>query len=267
MAIRQREPRSRSAYSPLVQIALFITCLTDQFYPRAGIAAVKVLEHLGHEVVFPEGQTCCGQPMYNNGLADDARALAIRMIQVFEPYEHVVTPSGSCAAMFRHHYPELFSDGDAYHDAAVALAAKTHEFVEFLHRIEQVDLQALGVRWSGSATYHYSCHLRSLGMTDEAAQLAEQVEGLDYLPMEKPDMCCGFGGTFAIKYPTISAGMVQEKVTCVHQTGAKTLICNDAGCAMNIEGALRRENSAVHVKSMAEIIAEGFGLLDREDTK
>lgn len=247
-----------------MRIAIFITCLTDNFYPRVGVAIVKVLEHLGHEVVFPASQTCCGQPMFNTGFHEDARALAARMVRILEPFEVVVTPSGSCAAMLREHYPHLFEADPRLHAAAKSLAGKTYEFVEFLANVLHTDLRALGARWQGSATYHYSCHLRSLGLTSEATDLMQQVDGLTTLPLEKIEQCCGFGGTFAVDYPLISGEMARDKVECIRRTGADWLVCNDAGCAMNIEGACRREKCNVRVISLAEIIAESLGLLEPE---
>jgi L-lactate dehydrogenase complex protein LldE len=247
-----------------LQIALFITCLADAFLPRSGKAVVRVLEHLGHEVVFPEAQTCCGQPMFNAGMHHDARALARRMVRVFDGFETVVTPSGSCAAMVREHAPALFPEGSAERAAAEDLARRTFEFVEFLTRVERVDLAALGVRWEGSATYHYSCHGRGIGLRDEAAALARQVDGLDFRPLERVDQCCGFGGAFALKYDDTSGEIVRDKVGCIRDTGAAHVISNDAGCTMNIAGACRRAECDVRFTSLAEIIAEGLGLLDRE---
>lgn len=248
-----------------MKIALFITCLTDTFYPRTGIAAVKILEHLGHEVVFPETQTCCGQPMWNNGFHDETRELAKRMIEVFEPYDTVVTPSGSCAAMIRDYYAEAFEHDHAWEHAAQQLADKTYEFIEFLVKVLKVDLREHNVKWDGNVTYHYSCHLRGIGITDEAVQLINQIEGLSFTALEKSDQCCGFGGTFAMKYPDISGEMVRDKVNCIAKTNADTVISNDAGCTMNIAGACRRQGTNVGFKSLAEIIAEGLGLMDRVD--
>jgi L-lactate dehydrogenase complex protein LldE len=241
-----------------MRVSLFITCLGDWYYPRMGIAAVKVLERLGCDVAFPAAQTCCGQPMFNNGFIDEARALAARMTEVFAPSEYVVTPSGSCAAMIREHYPIFLSS-----PAAAALAAKTYEFTEFLTKVLKVDLRAIGVRWDGRATYHYSCHLRGLHMTDEAVQLIKQIEGLEFVPLERSEQCCGFGGTFAGSYPEISGSMVRDKVACIGATGAKTVVCNEPGCSMNIEGACRRGGIAPEFISLAEVIAEGMGLLPR----
>lgn len=260
-------PRVGPAYHvPPMKVALFITCLTDTFYPRTGIAVVKVLEHLGCEVEFPLEQTCCGQPMFNNGLHDEARGLAKRMVRVFEPYDHVVTPSGSCAAMIRDYYEDLLGADHAYDRGVRDLCGKTYEFVEFLVNVLKVDLRELGVKWDGKVTYHYSCHLRGIGVTDEAVQLMNQVEGLDYTPLPKADQCCGFGGTFAMKYPQISGTMVRDKAECIRGTEADTVISNDAGCTMNISGACRREGVGVGFKSLAEVIAEGLGLLQPSGT-
>ncbi len=247
-----------------MKVALFITCLTDSFFPRAGIAAVKVLEHLGHQVEFPPTQTCCGQPMFNNGFHHDARTLARRMVRVFAPFETVVTPSASCAAMVRRHFPELLAS-DPMAPAARALAARTYEFTEFLITVLEVDPRQLGVRWEGTATYHGSCHLRSLGASDEAPRLIGRIDGLDYVPLEMAEQCCGFGGTFSVGFPAISGAMARDKVDCIRETAADTVISNEAGCTMNIAGACRREGCPAQFRSLAEIIAEGLGLMDREE--
>lgn len=248
-----------------MRIALFIPCLTDSFYPRAGVAVVKVLEHLGHEVEYPAAQTCCGQPMFNNGFHDEARDLMRRMIEIFRPYETVVTPSGSCCAMVREQAPRLFEDDQSMRDAARALAARTYEFVEFLTRVEKVDLRAMGARWPGTATCHDSCHLRGIHAIGLAGRLAEQIEGLELRPLEQADACCGFGGTFASSYAQVSGQMVKDKVSCLAATGASTVICNDAGCTMNMSGTARRAGCDAQFTSLAEIIAESLGLLDPAD--
>ena len=248
-----------------MNVSLFITCLTDTFYPRSGIALVKVLEHLGCTVDFPQAQTCCGQPMFNNGFHTDARALAERMIRVFEHSDYVVTPSGSCAAMIRDNYPELFHHDHAWELDAAKFAGKTYEFVEFLVKVLKVDLAKLNAQWDGRVTYHYSCHLRGLGIKDEAIQVMKQIKGVDFVPLEKAEQCCGFGGTFAVKFPEISGTMVRDKVECIAKAQAQTVISNDAGCTMNLSGSCRREGKAVAFKSLAEVIAESLGLMERED--
>lgn len=254
-----------------MDVSLFVTCLTDTFYPRVGQAVVLVLERFGCRVDFPQSQTCCGQPMFNTGCHGDAKALARRMIEVFEDSPCVVTPSGSCCAMIRDYYPELLhGDGD-WGDRAKALVGKTFEFSEFLIKKLKVDLRGADCRFpaaSGTSsgtkmTYHYSCHLRGLGMTDEAVRLLRQIEGIDYVPLEKTEQCCGFGGTFAVKYPQISGAMVRDKIDCVKRSGAEALVCNDGGCTLNIAGALHRDGVNIPTKHIAEIIAEGLGLMPR----
>jgi L-lactate dehydrogenase complex protein LldE len=245
-----------------MKVTLFVTCLTDTFYPRTGMAVVKVLERLGCQVDFPQEQTCCGQPMFNNGFTEEARVLARRMVQVFEDSEYVVTPSGSCAAMIRDYYVDLLKDDHAYAAGAKALAGKTYEFYEFLLKVLKVDLRQLGARWPGKVTYHYSCHLRGIGVTDEAVRLIKQIDGLDYVPLPKAEQCCGFGGTFAMKYPQISGSLVRDKVACIKETAAPYVVSNDAGCTMNISGSCHREGVKVKFISLAEIIAESLGLLE-----
>ncbi len=242
-----------------------MTCLTDLFYPRAAIAAVKVLERLGCEVTFAEAQTCCGQPMWNNGFADEARALARRMAHVFADASYVVTPSGSCAAMIRDYYGEMFERDAAARAEAERLAGKTYEFVEFLVNVLRVNLRDHGATWPGRVTYHYSCHLRGIGVTDEAVRLMDQIAGLEFVPLEKAEQCCGFGGTFAMKYPEISGSIVRDKVACIRETRAPVVVSNDAGCTMNLSGSCRREGVGVRFTSLSEVIAESLGLLERED--
>ncbi len=237
-----------------MRVSLFITCLTDTFYPQVGRAVVAVLRRCGCEVDLPDGQTCCGQPMFNNGYHRDAADLARRMIDLFEDSAYIVTPSGSCCAMVREHYPRLLP-GDP---RGGALAERTFEFVEFLHNVLRIDLRAMGCRYPAAATYHYSCHLRGLGMTDEAVRLLQQIDGLTYRPLERIDQCCGFGGTFAVKFPEISGPMIDDKTNCIRRTGADVLVCNDGGCAMNIAGALHRAGSDIRVRHIAELIDEGL---------
>lgn len=243
-----------------MNVSLFVTCLTDTFYPRAGRAVVAVLERLGCRVDFPADQTCCGQPMFNAGYHRDAADLARRLVDVFEDAPVVVTPSGSCCATIHDYYPQLLADDPAYRDRAAKLIDKTHEFAAFLTHVLDVDLRSLGCRLDESVTYHYSCHLRGLGMTREAVRLLEQIQGIDYRELRKMDQCCGFGGTFAVKYPEISGAMVADKVDCIRETGAATVMCNDGGCTLNIAGRAHRQGVDVRFKHLAEIIAESLGL-------
>jgi L-lactate dehydrogenase complex protein LldE len=241
-------------------VALFITCLTDQFYPHVGIAVTKILEKLGCRVMFPEQQTCCGQPFFNNGFHDEARELARRMITLFEPYPYVVTPSGSCCAMVREQFHELLHDDPQWEPAVKRLASRTFEFVEFLDKVLNVDFSAFKLKEKAPITYHYTCHLRGIGVKDEGVKLLRQIGNVDFRPMEKTDQCCGFGGTFAVKYPAISGAIVEDKVNCVAATGAQTLICNDAGCTMNISGMCHRRGLQTPVRHIAELIAEAMGI-------
>lgn len=245
-----------------MNVSLFITCLADSFLPRSGIAAVRVLERLGCTVDFPAAQTCCGQPMFNNGFEPESRALAARMVRVFAGGNHIVTPSASCALMLRERYPRLLAGDPASLAAAESLAARTYEFSEFLVRVLKVDLRALGARWEGRATYHFSCHLRGIHVGDETPGLLKQIQGLEYVPLEKAEQCCGFGGTFAAKYPEISGSLVRDKVGCIKATGAVTVVSSEPGCTMNMAGACRRGGCAAEFKSLQEILAEGLGLME-----
>ncbi|HXE55284.1 MAG TPA: (Fe-S)-binding protein [Tepidisphaeraceae bacterium] len=250
---------------PSHNVALFITCLTDQFYPQVGIAVTRILEHFGCRVSFPPAQTCCGQPFFNNGFHDEARDLARRMIHVFDGSDYVVTPSGSCCAMVREQFHELLHNDPQWEPAMRSLASRTYEFVEFLHKVLNVDLSKLRLPSPPRPiTYHYTCHLRGIGVKDEGVRLLRQIGNVDFRPMEKTDQCCGFGGTFAVKYPAISGAIVEDKVQCIAKTGAQTLICNDAGCTMNISGMCHRDGVAVQTKHIAELIAEAMGIeIDR----
>ncbi|MHC5065200.1 MAG: (Fe-S)-binding protein [Planctomycetota bacterium] len=248
-----------------MRIALFITCLTDSFLPRPGLAVARVLQHLGHEVIYPEGQTCCGQAMFNNGFHGDARRLALRMARVFEEYEWVVTNSASCAAMVREHIPQLLVGSKEEKELADALSSKTFEFIEFLQRVLELEPRDLQIPWQAIGTYHPSCHLRTLGADACEAYLGE-VRGLDFRAMDKASECCGFGGTFALKYPKISASMLQEKLASIERSGADTLVSNDPGCSLNLLGACHRRGLPVRTLSYAEILAEGLGLLEADET-
>ncbi len=241
---------------PVMRVSLFVACLTDLFAPDVGMAVVQSLEHFGCEVDFPTAQTCCGQPAFNNGFPADARTLAIRMLDVFQNADYVVTPSGSCCAMIRAHYPELFHDDPQRYDRAVDLAARCYEYVEFITKILKVDLSSLTLPEDEKFTYHYTCHLRTLGASGAPAiALLKQLGGASFTEMEKADQCCGFGGTFAIKYTDISGAMVRDKVQCGAATGADTMIVNDGGCAMNISGGCHRHNVPMKVRHISQIIA------------
>ncbi len=235
-----------------MKISLMITCLADVLRPEIGMATVKLLRRLGHEVDFPADQTCCGQPMFNSGFADLARAQAKHTIAAFDDSEVVVTPSGSCAAMLKVEYPELMHGDKAWHGRAAALGERTFELSSFLvHRLGVTDV---GAQFDGVATYHYACHGRMTGATNEVERLLADVKDLRYVPIARQDQCCGFGGSFSVRYPQISTAMVNDKVNCILATGASAVVSTDMGCLMNIGGRLRRRNAAVEIMHVAELL-------------
>lgn len=256
-----REDQSRTAPASGATIALFVPCLTDTFFPRAAIAMVRVLEHLGYQPAFPKMQTCCGQPFFNGGHHPEARTLIERMAGIFAPFDLLVTPSGSCASFVREHALTMYNEAP---DPIVSLARKTLEFVEFLSDVLRFDPSAHGVTWSGTVACHDACHLRPLGLMGCNESLLTDVDGLTVLPNERPEECCGFGGMFATKFATVSSGLAHKRVHHLTTSGAETIVCNDAGCAMNIRSAAEAEGRRLRFLSTAEIIAEGLGLLDPE---
>lgn len=239
------------------RVGLFVTCLVDMFRPSVGFAAVKLLEDAGCQVEVPEAQTCCGQPAYNSGDKADAQALARQVIAAFKGYDYVVAPSGSCGGMIIKHYPELFAAGTADHAAALDLARRSHELVSFLTRVMKVS--KVTAEFPARATYHDSCSgLRELGIRNEPRQLLASVGGVSLREMTDSEVCCGFGGTFCVKYPGISDKMLDKKLKHIHATGADTLIAGDLGCLMNMAGKLKREGSAVKVRHVAEVLSGDY---------
>jgi L-lactate dehydrogenase complex protein LldE len=236
------------------RVGLFVTCLVDLFRPSVGFAAVKLLEQAGCTVEVPRAQTCCGQPAYNSGDRADARAIASRTIAAFEGYDYVVAPSGSCAGMLREHYPALFDDDPAMARKSADLAERTYELISFLTEVRGID--AVRARFPGSVTYHDSCSgLRELGIKDQPRALLATVEGLSLTEMPDAEVCCGFGGTFCVKYPDISNTMVGEKAVAIESTGADTLLAGDLGCLMNMAGKLKRRGAKVSARHVAEVLA------------
>lgn len=235
-----------------MDISLMITCLGDVLRPEAGVATVRLLRRLGIVVHFPEKQTCCGQPFYNSGFLEGARDLARHTIEAFADDRPVVVPSGSCAAMVKVEFPHLFHDDPAWHGRATALAARTFELSDFL--VNRLKVTDVGAEFHGKVAYHYACHLRGLGLKTEAETLIRHVRGVEYLPLEKQDQCCGFGGSFAVRYPQISGAMVGDKVACVAKTRADVLVSTDTGCLMNIGGALHRQNLPTRTMHLAELL-------------
>jgi L-lactate dehydrogenase complex protein LldE len=236
------------------RVALFVTCLVDLFRPTVGFAAVKLLEQAGCTVEVPSAQTCCGQPAYNSGDRADARAIALQVIAAFAGYDYVVAPSGSCAGMIRQHYPDLFADDPANLRRAQELAARSWELVSFL--VDVRGMQQVAARWNGAATYHDACSgLRELGVRDQPRRLLASVEGLRLCELPDAEVCCGFGGTFCVKYPDISDKMVDDKAADIVATGAAAILAGDLGCLLNIAGKLSRRGEPIEVRHVAEILA------------
>jgi L-lactate dehydrogenase complex protein LldE len=229
-----------------------ITCLGDCMRPAAGKAVVSVLRRLGHEIDFPAAQTCCGQPMFNSGFAEMAREQAKYTLGVFAGEQKVVVPSGSCAAMVKHEYPHLFEGDAEWHPRALDLAARTFEFSDFL--VNELKVLDVGARYSGKVAYHFACHLRMLGQTTEVERLVQHVAGATLVPLHHQDQCCGFGGSFAVRYPEVSGNMVDDKMRCILASGADCIVSTDAGCMMNIGGRLHREGHTVELLHIAELL-------------
>jgi L-lactate dehydrogenase complex protein LldE len=235
-------------------VYFFGTCLMDAVYPDAGMAAIRLLESLGVKVVFPPDQSCCGQPAYNSGFTREARAVALKQIRVFsEPYP-VIVPSGSCAGMMKHHYPTLFA-GTSDEAAARQFSQRVYEWSEYLATVRAVKLEDRGDPLT--ITWHSSCHaLREMDVVRYSKALLRQLKNVTLVELQRETECCGFGGTFAVKQPAISAAMVRDKVNDIRQTGASTLVAGDCGCLMNITGAMDRDGVAVAGKHLAEFLWE-----------
>jgi L-lactate dehydrogenase complex protein LldE len=231
-----------------------VTCLVDLFRPTVGFAAIKLIEDAGCTVEVPRAQTCCGQPAYNSGDRADTRAIAENTIEAFEGFDYVVAPSGSCAGMLKKHYPGLLK-GDAKWEArARAFSAKVHELVSFL--VDVRGMRGVDARLDAAVTYHDSCSgLRELDIKQQPRALLASVAGVKLVEMQDPDVCCGFGGTFCVKYPDISNSIVETKTRSIAASGASTLLAGDLGCLMNMAGKLKREGSKVEVRHVAEVLA------------
>ncbi|MCD2172837.1 (Fe-S)-binding protein [Rhizobium sp. C4] len=235
-------------------VGLFVTCLADLFRPTVGFAAAKLIEDAGCELHVPMAQTCCGQPAYNSGDRKDARALAEQAIEAFEGFDYVVAPSGSCAAMLKKHYPGLFKGDATWEKRAQAFSAKVYELVSFLTdvmKVEKVESQ-----FAGTVTYHDSCSgLRELGIKAQPRKLLGALPGVTLAEMKDSEVCCGFGGTFCVKYPDISNAIVEKKTATISDTGADVLLAGDIGCLMNMAGKIRREGGKTQVRHVAEVLA------------
>ena len=241
------------------RVGLFVTCLVDLFRPTVGFAAAALLERAGCEVVVPAAQVCCGQPAYNSGDRADTKAIAQGVIAAFEPFDATVAPSGSCAGMIKCHYPALFAGDSKWEPRAQALAERTFELVSFL--VDEYGVDAVEAHHDGTVTYHDSCSsLREMGVRAQPRRLLGSVDGLELAELAAPDVCCGFGGTFCVKYPDISGRMVADKAKDIASTGADTVLAGDMGCLLNIAGRLSREGSGVKARHVAEVLA---GMDDR----
>ena len=235
------------------RVGLFITCLVDMIRPSVGFAAAKLLQDAGCVVEVPP-QSCCGQPAFNSGDRATTREIAEQVIAAFAVHDYVVAPSGSCAGMLKVHYPELFRGDPNWQPLADALAEKTYELMSFLVDVCSVDRVA--ARLEGTATYHDSCSgLRELGVRDQPRRLLATVEGLRLAEMRDANVCCGFGGTFCVKYPEISNAIVGKKAAAIVATGADLLLAGDLGCLLNMAGKLRRRGASVKTRHVAEVLA------------
>jgi L-lactate dehydrogenase complex protein LldE len=239
---------------PGPRVALFVTCLVDLFRPSVGFATVRLLRDAGCTVEVPRTQTCCGQPAWNAGDRETARAIARQVIAGFEPYDHVVAPSGSCAATIARDYAAMFDPGDPWAGRARALGARTHEITSFLTDV--LGVTGVPQRLAAVVTYHDSCSgLRSLGVEAQPRRLLASVEGLELREMAERDVCCGFGGTFCLKYPDISDVMVGDKTRNIAATGAELVLAGDLGCLMNMAGKASREGRAFRARHVVEVLA------------
>jgi len=235
------------------RVGLFVTCLVDLIRPSVGFAAVKLLQDAGCTVAVPL-QSCCGQPAFNSGDRSTTRAIAEQVILAFEPFDYVVAPSGSCAGMLKTHYPDLFDGDAAWAGRVAAFCAKTYELVSFLTGV--LKCPRVDARFDGTVTYHDSCSgLRELGIRAQPRRLLAGVEGLTLKEMTDADVCCGFGGTFCVKYPDISNAIVAKKTECIAASGAETLLAGDLGCLMNMAGKLQREGRSIKARHVAEVLA------------
>lgn len=236
------------------KVGLFVTCLVDLFRPNVGFSAVELLEAAGCEVHVPRAQTCCGQPAYNSGDKADTKEIAKQVLDTFSEFDFVVAPSGSCAAMIKKHYPEVFEDEPEMLAKFNALSEKTYELVSFLTDVMFIT-QTPG-EFSGSVTYHDSCSgLRELGVKEQPRKLLKNMDGVDVREMNDSEVCCGFGGTFCVKYSDISNAMVSKKTKNIDDTGADMLLAGDIGCLMNMAGKLKRQGSKTQVRHVAEVLA------------
>lgn len=254
MSLPQREsPKGKP-------VSLFVTCIVDMIYPQTGMSVVKVLEHLGVEVDFPMGQTCCGQPAFNSGYHDEAKAVAKQFLRAFGEAQVIVTPSGSCAAMVRHEYPALFEEEDiAWKTLANRAAGITWEFTEFL--VDGLGIADIGAKLTQAQSFaiHDACHgLRLLQLGAAGRMLMSHLANANMSELNECDVCCGFGGLFSVKMPTVSNSMLTKKISNINASAADTIITSDASCLTQMNGGLSRQKSAKRVRHIADVLAEGL---------
>lgn len=237
------------------RVGLFVTCLVDLMRPSVGFAAVKLLERAGCDVFVPETQTCCGQPAWNSGADKDAAALARAVVDTFSDFDYVVVPSGSCAGTIAKHYVEILRDDAAYAPRARVLAAKTYELTSFLTDVR--GMKNVSARCSARACYHDSCSsLREMRVKAQPRALLSKVEGLSLSELAEPEVCCGFGGLFSVKYPAISERMADDKIADIKATGANVLVGGDLGCLLHLAGRMERQGGTIRVRHVAEVLAD-----------
>ena len=244
----------------MTQAQLFITCLGDQFYTSTLQNMTRLLECLGVDLVFPLEQTCCGQPLFNNGFEDQTRAVTLNFMRAFAKSDApIVGPSGSCVSMVKHHYPELFPAGTPEHSLATDIAARTFEFTEYI--VNVLKITDLGAVYPHKVTYHASCHyLREMGLKTEAKTLLNAVKELEFVPLNEEETCCGFGGAFTVTYPEVSRAMMDNKVKRIIASGADTVVTCEPGCLMNIAGGLYKAGSNIHAMHIIDLLASKEGV-------
>ena len=238
----------------MATIQLFITCLVDSFYPQTGEAIVDILRRLGVDVEFPRDQTCCGQPPFNAGLRAEARPIVEHTMRVFESTKgDIVVPSGSCAHMIKHGYPELFADDPIWLPRAQAVGNRVYEFTEYL--VDKLGVTDLGATWNGTLTYHPSCHaLRGMNITYQPRALLEKVKGATLVELPEAESCCGFGGIFSVEHPELSAEWLKRKIGNFETTEAPTMVVTESGCLMHIAGGLHRQKKKQRIVHIAEVL-------------
>lgn len=237
------------------RVALFVTCLIDQFFPQVGECVVDVLRRLDVDVTFNSQQICCGQPAFNTGYRDEARSVATKVLDLFDDAEYVVCPSGSCTSMMRVFYPELFAGDPERLQKCHQLRDRLFEFSEFLVNVLKVE--DVGASFPHRVTYHDSCHLlRELGVEEQPRKLLRKVRGIDLVEMEGYKVCCGFGGTFAVKFPEVSAAMGQDKLGLAADSKAEYLVANDSGCLLHLQGMIHRQSLPLKTAHLAEVLAQ-----------